>query len=103
MPVEIIKAIFCEYGHFIPYVYFGAISLIAAVMTVFDKIVAKKPNKSRVPEARLWTVALLGGAVMMYTTMRIIRHKTKHTSFMVGLPVMIFLQFAIAFALIIIF
>ena len=29
----------------------------------------------------------LGGALPMYVTMRIIRHKTKHKKFMIGLPV----------------
>ena len=101
MPFENIEALLDQYGHLIPYVYFGLISLIAAVMTVSDKRAAKNPDKDRVPEARLWTVALLGGSVMMYTVMRMIHHKTKHTSFMVGLPTMIVLQFAAAFALLI--
>ena len=35
----------------------------------------------------------------MYLTMHLIRHKTKHTSFMVGIPVIIILQAAAIFAL----
>lgn len=103
MPIENIEALLHEYGHLIPYVYFGIISFIAMAMTVSDKRAAKKPDKDRIPEARLWTVAILGGSVMMYTVMRMIHHKTKHASFMVGLPVMIVLQFAVAFTLFIIF
>ena len=97
MTVEAIKSVFEEYGHYIPYAYLGIISLIAIIMTVSDKNAARC-GRSRVPEASLWTVALLGGSVMMYTTMKIIRHKTKHISFMIGLPITIILQFAAAFA-----
>lgn len=103
MTVEAIKSLFSEYGHYIPYAYLGVISLIAIIMTVSDKRAAKKPDRERIPEARLWTVAALGGSIMMYAVMKIIHHKTKHPSFMVGLPVMIILQFAIALALLIIF
>ena len=99
MPIESIKALLREYGHFIPYAYFVTLSLIAMVMTVYDKIVAKKPGHERVPEIRLWTVAILGGSVMMYTVMRIIHHKTKHRSFMIRLPLMIAIQFIAAFTL----
>ena len=35
----------------------------------------------------------------MFATMLIIRHKTKHTSFMVGIPVIIVLQVALIWAL----
>jgi uncharacterized membrane protein YsdA (DUF1294 family) len=35
----------------------------------------------------------------MYVTMRLIRHKTKHVSFMVGIPVIMILQAALIFAL----
>ena len=36
----------------------------------------------------------LGGALPMYVTMRIIRHKTKHKKFMIGLPVFAVIQAA---------
>lgn len=71
--------------------YFAAISLITFVVTASDKIFAKK-NMRRVPEATLLTLALFGGAVSEYITMKLIRHKTLHKKFMVGLPVIIFLQ-----------
>ncbi|MBQ3137635.1 MAG: DUF1294 domain-containing protein [Clostridia bacterium] len=71
--------------------YFAAISLITFVVTASDKIFAQK-NMRRVPEATLLTLALFGGAVSEYITMKLIRHKTLHKKFMVGLPVIIFLQ-----------
>ena len=43
----------------------------------------------RVPEATLMLISALGGAVAMYVTMRIIRHKTKHKKFMWGIPLIV--------------
>lgn len=92
-----------EYGKYIPYAYFAIISIVAFFMTTYDKKAAKKKPDQRVPEAKLFTVAILGGSIVMYTTMLMIHHKTKHLQFMVGLPIIMVLQFAIAFALLIIF
>ncbi|MBQ9912907.1 MAG: DUF1294 domain-containing protein [Clostridia bacterium] len=74
-------------------IYLGAISLVTFSVTALDKIFAKR-NMRRVPEATLLTLALFGGAVSEYITMRLIRHKTLHKRFMVGLPVIIALQAA---------
>ncbi|MBR0415471.1 MAG: DUF1294 domain-containing protein [Clostridia bacterium] len=43
-------------------------------------------------EKALFLVALLGGAFPMWLTMLIIRHKTKHKRFMIGLPLITLLQ-----------
>ncbi len=75
-------------------IYFAVISLVAAVMTVADKIFAKK-GMWRIPEATLMLVGLLGGALAMFITMRTVRHKTKHKKFMIGLPLMIALHAAL--------
>ncbi|HZG18285.1 MAG TPA: DUF1294 domain-containing protein [Candidatus Bathyarchaeia archaeon] len=50
-----------------------------------DKRAAKK-HAWRVPEASLWTVAILGGAVGLWSAMLLFRHKTKHLSFRIGVP-----------------
>ena len=71
--------------------YFAAVSFITFTVTVLDKLFAKKKMR-RVPEATLLTLALFGGAVSEYITMKLIRHKTLHKKFMVGLPVIIILQ-----------
>ena len=70
-------------------------NLLAIVLTVSDKVRAKK-GKWRVPEDTLLFVALLGGAVGEYITMR---HKTRHKKFMITLPVFILLQAALALVL----
>lgn len=84
---------------FLPYVYLAIISLIAVVITCYDKIAAKKMPQSRTPEATLLFISILGGSVAMFITMKIIRHKTKHKKFMIGIPVIIILQLAAAAAI----
>ncbi|MBQ9079872.1 MAG: DUF1294 domain-containing protein [Clostridia bacterium] len=77
---------------FLPFIYLAAISLIAVVVTCYDKIAATKRPKHRTPEATLLFISALGGSVAMFITMQIIRHKTKHKKFMIGIPVIIVLQ-----------
>ena len=72
-------------------IYICLISIISLVITVIDKFNAKR-NLRRVPESTLLTIAALGGSVAMYITMQIIRHKTKHIKFMLGLPIIILFQ-----------
>ena len=74
--------------------YFVFISLLTAVITIADKINAKN-NSRRIPEDFLLTLGLLGGSAAEYLTMKLIRHKTRHNKFMVGLPVLIFIQIII--------
>lgn len=71
--------------------YLAVVSLLAMILTVADKIKAKR-NSRRIPERGLMTLALLGGATAMLLTMEAIRHKTKHKRFMIGLPIMILVQ-----------
>ncbi len=73
--------------------YLGIISLIAVILTLHDKRAAKR-HHWRVTEKTLLLVSALGGSVAMLLTMQAIRHKTKHAKFMVGIPVIIFLQIA---------
>ena len=78
--------------------YFLIISLISVFVCCYDKRQAIK-GKHRVSEKTLLYLCVFGGAVVMYLTMRIIRHKTQHNKFMVGIPVIILLQ-AVAIVLI---
>jgi len=77
--------------------YLATISLLAIILTAHDKRAAQQ-RKWRVRESTLLLIAALGGSVAMLLTMRLIRHKTKHTKFMVGIPVIIALQIALAAA-----
>lgn len=73
----------------------AVISLITVTVTLADKIKAKKGSR-RIPEKTLISLALLGGSGAEYFTMKLIRHKTLHKKFMVGLPLIIILQLIIA-------
>ncbi len=75
-------------------IYILLLSLYAIIITVWDKSAAKK-HKRRVPEKTLFAAAALGGSAAMLVTMVLIRHKTKHKRFMIGLPLIILLQTAI--------
>lgn len=79
--------------------YAAAISLLAFGVTVYDKWSARHRTKSRIPERTLLLIAGLGGSVAMLLTMLLIRHKTRHVKFMVGLPLMILAQTALIFVI----
>lgn len=69
---------------FIPY-YLCLINAIAAAVCIFDKIQAKRHGR-RISEKMLFFLAAAGGSVGMYAAMRLIRHKTLHKRFMIGVP-----------------
>lgn len=73
------------------YLYLIMINIVAVVVTCYDKYCAVK-HKWRIKEKSLLLVSLLGGSVGMYITMQIIRHKTKHPKFMIGIPVIFIVQ-----------
>ncbi len=78
-------------------VYIILISLVSAIACIADKISAVKGGW-RISEKSLLLLCLLGGSVMMYIVMRIIRHKTRHNKFMLGIPLIILLQIAVILA-----
>ena len=81
-------------------IYIGVLSVIAVILCTYDKRISKRNKVSlRIPEATLMWLSALGGAIAMLLCMRLIRHKTKHPKFMVGLPVIIALQVALVAAL----
>ena len=75
-------------------IYLGIISIISIVVCIYDKIAAKHFTKHRTRESTLLILSALGGSIAMFATMQLIRHKTKHAKFMVGIPVIIMLQIA---------
>ena len=80
---------------YIPLIYLAAISLISIVVCIYDKFAAKHNPKHRTRERTLLLLSALGGSVAMFATMQIIRHKTKHVKFMLGIPVIFVLQVAL--------
>ena len=79
--------------------YLAGISLLAVIMTVADKIAARR-GTWRISENALMCAAAFGGSAAMYVTMLLIRHKTKHVKFMAGLPLIMAVQVVFAVFLI---
>ena len=80
--------------------YILIISVISIVVCIYDKKISKKNRvELRTPEKTLLLLSALGGSVAMFITMLLIRHKTKHFKFMVGIPLIMIVQAAIIFAL----
>lgn len=75
--------------------YLIIINVVGIIVTVYDKLAAKKHNW-RVKEKTLFILSAVGAGVSIYITMLLIRHKTKHKSFMIGIPVIIILELIIA-------
>ena len=80
-------------------IYIAVISALSLVVTVYDKIAAKKMPRHRTREATLLIMSALGGSVAMLLTMLVIRHKTKHVKFMLGIPLIIILQVGVVFGI----
>ena len=81
--------------------YIAIISIISVIVCIYDKKISKKNRvELRTPEKTLLLLSALGGSVAMLITMLLIRHKTKHAKFMVGIPFIIIIQAALVFALI---
>ncbi|WP_156430891.1 DUF1294 domain-containing protein [Paenibacillus sp. FJAT-26967] len=65
--------------------YLVVVNVIAYVMMGSDKRKAKTGGW-RIPEKRLFGLALIGGSAGVWTGMYIYRHKTQHLSFRIGIP-----------------
>lgn len=53
-----------------------------------DKYLARR-NRWRIPEKWFFTLAFLGGALGAFLGMRVFRHKTKHKTFVIGIPLLL--------------
>ncbi len=67
------------------FIYMLLMNVLSVILTIYDKIAAKK-KMTRIPESVLLWLAALGGAGFMLLTMKTIRHKTKKLKFMLPLP-----------------
>ena len=76
------------------FVYLVIINIIAFATMGIDKRRAKK-NKFRIPGKRLFFQAIIGGSGGTLMGMYHFRHKTKHREFVVGIPIIFFLQLII--------
>ncbi|MDU3688129.1 MAG: DUF1294 domain-containing protein [Anaerococcus hydrogenalis] len=76
-------------------IYILIISIFSILLTIYDKIASKKFKRNRIRENVLLFFAFIGGGLFMYITMRIIKHKTRHKKFMLGIPIMVIFHFFI--------
>lgn len=80
--------------------YILVISIISIAVCMYDKRISRKNRvELRVSEKNLFLLSALGGSLAMYTCMLLIRHKTKHLRFMLGLPLIFAAQAAIVYLL----
>lgn len=71
--------------------YLVVINLVAIVLMYIDKQKAKK-HQWRISEDTLIGVAILGGGIGALWGMHVFRHKTKHTKFTIGIPLILAAQ-----------
>lgn len=82
------------------FIYLAIINAISFLLMLVDKYKAKK-NLWRIPERTLMGFAAIGGSLGALAGMYLVRHKTKHLQFTVGIPVILFLHVLIAVWLIV--
>lgn len=71
--------------------YLLVINLEGFALMGIDKSRARR-GRRRMAEATLFIVAALGGSLGVLCGMYAFRHKTLHTSFTVGIPLLLFFQ-----------
>lgn len=71
--------------------YIIGVNILSLILMYVDKSRARR-NQYRISERTLWGVAIIGGAIGATIGMNRFRHKTKHTSFKIGLPILSILQ-----------
>lgn len=74
-------------------IYLIVINAVGFILMLVDKFKAKR-NHWRIPEKTLLGVAAIGGSIGSLAGMYLVRHKTKHPRFFIGIPVMLALQAA---------
>lgn len=72
------------------YYYLFFINVLAFFLMGIDKRKAEL-GRWRIPERTLFLFAFLGGGVGAIAGMQLFRHKTKHRSFTVGMPLILLL------------
>ena len=71
--------------------YLLVINMEGFALMGIDKSRARR-GRRRIAEATLFIVAALGGSLGVLCGMYAFRHKTLHTSFTVGIPLLLFFQ-----------
>ena len=72
-------------------IYLVSVNALAFLLMLVDKYKARK-NLWRIRESTLFIIAIIGGSLGSLIGMYTARHKTKHLSFTLGMPVILALQ-----------
>jgi len=80
------------------WIYMIAINAGAFLVMKHDKSQARR-SRQRVPEKTLFTLAAFGGALGIWAGMQMYRHKTRHLSFIIGVPVLFIWNVAVFYYL----
>jgi uncharacterized membrane protein YsdA (DUF1294 family) len=73
------------------FLYLLVINLAGLGFMRSDKSRAKRRER-RISERQLFVTAVIGGSAGIFAGMRLYRHKTKHPSFYIGIPVILVIQ-----------
>lgn len=78
--------------------YLVLINLLGFMSMLIDKRKARK-RAFRIPESTLFMIAVLGGSLGSLIGMYLFHHKTRHSSFTIGMPLLLVLQLLALFLL----
>lgn len=74
-------------------IYLTIVNIATFVVWCLDKHFAKS-NHRRISEKALFLWAIAGGSLGSLCAMHMIRHKTRHWYFVIGIPIILILQAA---------
>lgn len=75
------------------WIWFIIINMVGyLVMSEDKKRAQKRRDRDRVPEKTLFLLAAIGGSLGVIIAMYRKRHKTRHASFRLGIPVLLFIN-----------
>ncbi|MPM87987.1 hypothetical protein SDC9_135088 [bioreactor metagenome] len=75
-------------------IFWAGMNILQFVLFAYDKRMAIS-QQSRIPEKWLWRIAWMGGAFGAWIAMEVLRHKTQHKAFVVGMPWLSLVQIAV--------
>lgn len=78
------------------YIYLIVINLIGFITMYSDKQKSER-RQWRVPEARLFGIAIILGSIGILSGMYVFHHKTKHMKFVLGIPIILIMQIMLVF------
>lgn len=77
-------------------IYLAFINVVTFLAYGLDKAKSKR-KQWRTPEAVLLGLAIIGGSAGAWLAMRIFHHKTQHSKFKIGIPIIFYIQLTIIF------